>query len=197
MRILIAEDEVVSRTVLEKTLRGWGHEVTAVEDGEAAKRILLAEDSPSLAILDWVMPGIEGPEICRMLKVVKREVPVYTILLTAKDRIADLVAGLESGADDFISKLFDPEELRSRINVGARMIELQRVMADRVRELEASLERERTLLGLLPICAWCKHVRKDDTYWQSVESYFAEMTDVRFTHGICPDCLLRESSKAE
>jgi len=193
MRILIADDEVVSRTILERTIKTWGHEVVSAGDGLSAWEILQRDDAPRLAILDWMMPGLEGPEVCRLARALKRSVPTYTILLTAKDNPDDIVAGLNSGADDYVTKPFNRAELQSRIRGGERVVGLQLGLADRVRELEESLARVRLLQGLLPVCAWCKRIRNDQDYWQSVEEYMVEVTDCKVTHGICPTCLERES----
>lgn len=192
MRILIADDDPVSRLVLERTLRGWGHGVISVADGNAAWEVLRHADAPKLAVLDWMMPGVEGPELCRRARALAHPVPTYTILLTAKGTTDDVVTGLDSGADDYVTKPFERAELHSRIRVGERVVGLQQAMADRVRELEESLARVRRLHGLLPVCAWCKRIRNDKDYWQSVEEYVTELTDMRVTHGICPTCLARE-----
>jgi phosphoserine phosphatase RsbU/P len=193
MRILIADDDPISRTALNRTLRGWGYDVIPVADGKAAWEILQQENAPHLAIVDWMMPELEGPEVCRLVRGLARAVPTYTILLTSRDATVDVVAGLESGADDYVTKPFDAAELRSRLRVGERVVELQKGLADRVRELEDSIARIRRLQKLLPICAWCKSVRNDGDYWQSVEGYIAELADVRLSHGICPTCLTRET----
>ena len=193
MRILIADDEVVSRTILERTVKGWGHEVVSAADGAAAWAVLEGGDAPKLAVLDWVMPGLEGPEVCRRARALGRPVPTYTILLTSKNESRDVVAGFESGADDYVVKPFDRAELQSRIRVGERVVALQQAFADRVRELEESLARIHRLQGLIPVCAWCRRVRNDANYWQSVEEYMAEVTDCRISHGICPACLEREA----
>jgi DNA-binding response OmpR family regulator len=192
MRILVADDDTVSRKVLERTLAGWGHEVVSAADGEAAWEVLRRDDAPRLAVLDWMMPGLEGPQVCRLVRSLNRPVPTYAILLTSKGERADVVAGLDSGADDYVTKPFDRAELESRIRVGERVVSLQQGLADRVKELEESLARVRRLHGLLPVCAWCKRIRNDGDYWQSVEEYVTELTDLRVTHGICPPCLARE-----
>ena len=191
MKILVADDSNVSRTILAKVLHKLGHEVVAVSDGLQAWQILCADDYPRLAILDWMMPEMEGPEVCSRIRKLVRPVPPYLILLTAKDASDDIVAGLESGADDYITKPFDQAELQSRIKVGERYLALQQRLADRVRELEVSLAQVKQLQGMLPICAWCKNIRNDGNYWQTVEAYIAAHADVRFTHGICPPCLER------
>ncbi|MBX9628232.1 MAG: response regulator [Gemmataceae bacterium] len=186
--VLVAEDDAVALRVLEATLRGWGHEVTVARDGLAAWDILRREDRPKLAVIDWMMPGLEGPEVCRRARALGRAVPTYLILLTAKDQTDDVVAGLESGADDYVTKPFDRQELRSRLRVGERMVALHQGLADRVRELETALGQVKQLKGLLPICSYCKKVRDDRNYWQRVETYIAAHSAARFSHGICPDC---------
>jgi PAS domain S-box-containing protein len=141
MRILIAEDEAISRRLLKSTLVKWGYYVVTASDGSEAWSVLQSEDSPTLAILDIMMPGLEGMEVCRQLRQLPQHVPVYVILLTAN---SEIIAGLEAGADDYIAKPFHRDELRARIEVGTRVLELQKSLADRVVELNAALsERER------------------------------------------------------
>ena len=188
VRILIAEDDAVSRTVLERTLRGWGHEVIVTQNGTEAWDALLAEDAPRLAILDWMMPGLEGPEVCRRVRALARPVPTYLILLTARGQTNDVVAGLDSGADDYVTKPFDRQELQSRVRVGERVLALQQGLTDRVKELETVLGQVKELRGLLPICSYCKAVRDDQNYWHRVETYITAHSAARFSHGICPGC---------
>jgi len=188
MRILIAEDEPISRRVLEATLAKWGHEVLVCCDGSDAWQTLQREDAPPLVILDWMMPGMDGVEICQRLRATRAAKPVYIILLTAKGRKEDIIAGLEAGADDYIIKPFDREELRARLQVGVRILKLQSALADRVRELQEALSRVKRLQGLLPICSYCKRIRDDRNYWQQVEAYVAEHSDVQFSHSVCPEC---------
>jgi len=189
MRILIAEDDRVSRRLLESHLLKWGHEVVVVEDGGQALAALQRDDAPELAILDWMMPGMDGVEICRRIRAGRSSRPLHIILLTARIGREDLVEGLEAGADDYVTKPFDPPELRARVRVGMRIIELQRDLQERVRELEEALAQVDHLQGLLPICAYCKKIRDDRNYWHQVESYVTARTAARFSHGICPDCL--------
>lgn len=124
MRILIADDDPVSRRLLEGTLVRLGHEVVSVSDGQEALVSLLSPDGPRLAILDWMMPGADGLDVCRTLR--RRSAPyVYVILLTARDRREDMVAGLDAEADDFLTKPFDKIELRARLRSGERVLGLQ------------------------------------------------------------------------
>lgn len=139
MRILIAEDDPVSRRVLEATLSKWGHEAVIAQDGEAALAELQKEGAPSLAILDWMMPGMAGVDICRRVRAMPSATPPYIILLTAKKEKKDVVAGLESGADDYLTKPFERSELRARIEVGVRVVNLQKKLADHVKGLNQAL----------------------------------------------------------
>ena len=124
MRILIAEDDSVSRRVLTKTLAKWDHEIVVTGDGKAALEVMQAPDAPRLAILDWMMPEIDGIEVCRRIRSAPTSQPPYLILLTAKGGKENIVTGLEAGADDYITKPFDRDELKARINVGIRVVEL-------------------------------------------------------------------------
>jgi len=188
MKVLIAEDETVSRRLLEATLVRWGYEVVVASDGVEAWEALQGDDAPSLAILDWMMPSMDGLEVCRRIRNRPSSTPPYLILLTAKGRREDIVTGLEAGANDYVTKPFNREELRARVQVGVRMVELQQSLTDRVRALEEALARVKQLQGLLPICSYCKKIRDDQNYWQQVESYIAEHSQAQFSHSICPDC---------
>jgi diguanylate cyclase (GGDEF)-like protein len=128
MRILIADDSIVSRHLLDATLRKWGYDVIVACDGNEAWSILQSENPPKLAILDWVMPGLTGPEVCRRVRAsAKEEKDIYTyiLLLTSKSQREDLIEGMESGADDYLTKPFDQHELKVRLRPGTRIIELQ------------------------------------------------------------------------
>ena len=189
MRALIADDDRITTAMLTATLRRWNIEAAVANDGGAAWDILTGHhDVPSLAIVDWMMPTVDGLELCRRIRQDPARAHMYVILLTGRDKRADIVAGLEAGADDYIVKPFDPDELRARVQVGIRVLTLQERLADRVVELEHALTRVKTLQGLLPICSYCKRIRGDDRYWQQVDAYIVEHTDAQFTHGICPAC---------
>lgn len=125
MNILIADDSIVSRHLLDATLRKWGYDVVVATDGIEAWNQLQKEDSPSVAILDWVMPGLTGPEVCHLVRKLDRERYTYLMLLTSKSLKGDLIEGMEAGADDYIAKPFDQHELKVRLRAGTRIIELQ------------------------------------------------------------------------
>jgi phosphoserine phosphatase RsbU/P len=188
MKILIAEDDPVSSCFLEASLEKWGYEVVVASDGVEAWSAFQVAEPPSMAILDWMMPEIDGVEICRRLRAMQSSTPVYVIMLTAKSDKEDVVAGLKAGADDYVTKPFNRHELRARIDVGVRMLELQANLSERVRDLEEALARVQQLHGLLPICSYCRKVRDDHNYWQQVENYLAEHSAIEFSHGICPTC---------
>ena len=125
MKILIAEDNAVSRRLLETCLTKWGYEVISAKDGSKAWEVLREEDSPRLAILDWMMPKMDGVQVCRKVRKGSQEPYVYILLLTAKDEKSDLIKAMEAGADDYLTKPFEPDELKVRLRAGRRIIELQ------------------------------------------------------------------------
>lgn len=188
MRILIAEDDRVARRLLEAGLLKDGHKVIVTEDGEQAWQALQKPPPIPLAILDWNMPGLTGPEICRRVRQIKTDQPPYLILLTSRASREDIVSGLRAGANDYVTKPFDFDELGARVHVGERVVQLQKALADRVKELEEALSNVKILQGLLPICLYCKKIRDDHNYWQQLDKYVAQHTDARFSHGICPEC---------
>lgn len=189
MRILIAEDDMTTRRMLKAMLVDWAFEVEVASEGKNAWQILQSEDAPRLVILDWLMPGMSGLEIChRVRRHGSRDSPPYIILLTCRDSKEDIVSGLQAGADDYITKPFDRGELRSRLQVGKRIIELQSVLAARVKELEEALSHIKTLQGILPICMHCHRIHDDQDSWQRIERYIQEHSDAEFSHGLCPEC---------
>lgn len=188
MKILIAEDDAVSLHMLQATLVKWGHEVKAVTDGAQAWNALREPDAPQLAVLDWMMPELDGTEVCRRVRALKSNRVTYLLLLTAKGQKQDIVTGLQAGADDYVTKPFDREELKARLNTGIRIVELQNQLAARIQELEASLRREKQLKDLLPVCSYCNQIRDERDQWQSLESYLSEHSTAQFTHSICPSC---------
>ena len=125
MKVLIAEDDPMSRMVLETRLSKWGYDVIAAEDGTRAMAILMEDNAPSLAVLDWMMPGMDGVEICREIRKQTERPYVYIMLLTAKSQMADLLEAMEAGADDYIIKPPDKNELKMRLRAGKRIVKLQ------------------------------------------------------------------------
>ncbi len=188
MRILIAEDDASLAHILTDLVGSWGFDPVPIANGAEAARILVGREAPPLAILDWHMPGLTGPEVCRVVRSRPTATPPFLLMLTAKAGHDNLMEGFRAGADDYIVKPFNDRELRARIHVGVRMVELRQALAERVSDLEDALAKVKTLQGLLPVCAWCRKVRSDEDYWQSFEGYLAAHTEATVTHGICPDC---------
>ncbi|MBL8231390.1 MAG: diguanylate cyclase [Bryobacterales bacterium] len=147
MRILIAEDSGPSRLVLERSLANWGYDVVSCKDGECAWEQLQSEGAPRLAILDWMMPGYSGPEICRMLRQKAPEPYTYILLLTSKSQKEDLIEGMEAGADDYLTKPFDTHELRARLRAGIRILNLQAELLAAREEIRQQAMRD-SLTGL-------------------------------------------------
>lgn len=164
-------------------------------DGIRAWECIQAEPAPSLVIVDWEMPGLDGPELCRRIRNTMRRAHLYVLLLTARGGREDVVTGLEAGADDYLVKPVDLNELRARLHVGFRVVSLQDRLAEKVKELELSLARVKQLGGLLPICCYCKRIRNDQNCWERVEVFVTDHSDATFTHGICPSCF--ETAKAD
>ncbi|MCX5810609.1 MAG: PAS domain S-box protein [Proteobacteria bacterium] len=146
MKILIAEDDLTTRTILTELLKKQGHEVVATANGMEAWAAIQQPNAPRLAILDWMMPEMDGIELCRRIRTLETDQPPYIIMLTVKDEKVNIVAGLEAGADDYLTKPYNPGELRARINVGRHMLELQIAMGDKVRQLRESEARYRVAI---------------------------------------------------
>ena len=194
-KILIADDEPVTRAAVKKvvTRRGW--EVVVCDNGHDAAAQFDLENPPDVAVLDWMMPGLDGSELCQRLR--KKKVRAYLIMLTGRTRPEDLVQALASGADDYVRKPFDWSELIARIKVGVRVSLLQRQLDEKVCQLEASLANAKQLGGLLPICSYCKRIRDDRDYWNGLEHYISSHSDAKFTHGVCPSCMRDALSEVE
>lgn len=176
MRVLAVEDDPVSRRILTVVLERLGHEVLAANNGLEAWERFQAEPVDAV-ITDWMMPELDGLELTRRIRAHNKDRYTYVLLLTAltgRDRYLD---GMMAGADDFVSKPVDKEELHARLRVAERILGLQR----EVRQLE----------GLLPICSYCKKIRDEKEHWSQVEEYVSRKTEAQFSHGVCPECYER------
>jgi len=160
VRVLVAEDDPVSRRAVEAFLRRWGYDVTLAQNGLDAWKALQGESSPKLALLDWMMPGMDGVNVCRRVRSRAPEPYVYILLLTAKDRKEDVVAGIEAGADDYLTKPFDPHELKARLRTGQRIVELQEQLISAREELRDQATRD-ALTGLLNHAAILDKLRRE------------------------------------
>jgi DNA-binding response OmpR family regulator len=173
VKILIVEDDPTSRLLLSTTLKKLGHEVVEASDGQEGWENFQAMNFQVL-ITDWMMPAMDGLELCRAVRGAPREEYTYILILTALTGKGKFLEGMDAGADDYVTKPFDPDELAARLRVAKRILGLK----ERVNRLE----------GLLPICSYCKKIRSESQDWVEVESYVSRRSEASFTHSICPSC---------
>jgi len=186
--ILIAEDDPVALAVTEAALKNWGYQTQSAQDGESAWQVLNTSPRPSIMIVDWKMPGLDGTDLCQKIRQSEALKSIYIIMLTSSSGRENMVAGLNSGADDYLEKPLDAMVLKARIGVAQRIVSLQDELTRKLSELQEAMDNVRELRGLLPICAYCKNIRNDDNYWEKLESYLGHHTHAQFSHSICPSC---------
>ncbi len=174
MKILIADDDLTSLTYTSGILKTLGYDVVKCEDGAQALEALLWVNAPKIALLDWMMPKKTGLDVCHEVRQKKSLIETYIILLTGRSTTSDITEGLASGANDYIVKPFQSEELKARVQIAAKTM----LLYDEIKILQ----------GLLPICAWCKSIRNDGQLWESVESYLSRRSKLEFTHCLCEKC---------
>jgi DNA-binding response OmpR family regulator len=168
---------------------GWNP--LPVETGSAAMALLAEPSGPRVALVDWMMPDLSGIELCQAVRSQEASLAPYLILVTVRSASADVVAGLDAGADDYLVKPIDAGELRARVRVGLRTMDLRDRLVRRAHQLETALAEVRQLRSLLPTCSYCRRIRDDQDGWQSLEEYVSHHTDTKFSHGFCPDCFAR------
>jgi phosphoserine phosphatase RsbU/P len=174
MKILIAEDDTIAEKVLRLTLQGFGHEVITTRNGTDAWELFDA-DPVRVIISDWMMPGMDGLELCNRVRGRAQTPYTYFIVLTASHTGPDdYNLAIDSGVDDFMTKPLDREMIRTRLHVAERILRYTTEI--------------RMLRDIIPICAYCNKVRNDGDYWERVETYIRDRTGSRFSHGICPEC---------
>lgn len=187
--VLLAEDEPATRRMMEAQMTRFGFEVVSVADGLKAWEVLQSPQAPPLVVLDWNMPGLDGPDICRRIRATDRAGYSYMLLVTARNAKSDVVEGLSAGADDFISKPVDPDELHARLRTGERIVRLEQTLGRQVKELQAAAEHVRELQGMIPICMHCKRIRNQSQIWEKVETYIEGRSGAKFSHALCAECL--------
>ena len=173
MKILVVEDDIDSRETLKFLLELDGHQVTAAANGQDGW-LAFAFGHFHVVISDWIMPDMDGLELCRRIRTTERPSYSYVILVSALKGKSSYLQGMGAGADDFISKPFDPDELKARLIVAERIIGVQ----DRVKHLE----------GILPTCMYCKKIRDERNEWVGIEAYISKRSEASFSHGVCPTC---------
>ena len=185
--VLAIDDDAATRRALGGIITAAGFRPVLVDALEAAATLLTGDDPPRVALIDWLLPDGSGIDLIRRVREASRVRP-YLIMVTIKADTADIVTGLDAGADDYISKPVKPAEVQARIRAGFRMIALQTELSARVAALEEANSRVRQLEGLLPICMYCRRIRDERESWLSLEEYVTAHAEVRFSHGCCPRC---------
>jgi phosphoserine phosphatase RsbU/P len=173
MVILLAEDDLVTRRTLAAILSAQGHEVTEVEDGSEAWGAWKLS-APRVVVADWLMPEMDGLELCRKIRATLERPYTYFILQTARHGRESYLEAMDAGVDDFITKPVEAHELTARLRVAERILGL--------REELLALE------GLLSVCSYCKRIQSADSSWGTLERYIEQHSTAEFTHGVCPEC---------
>ncbi len=169
-------------------LEDWGYTVLAAEDGDAAWRVLEKENPPEIAILDWEMPGMSGVDLCRRIKNMKRSSPIHVIMLTARDGKNDMSRGFDAGADDYITKPFNDDELRARIKVAERIVTIQSSLNNSLMELSRALNLVDAYQDHIAVCPTCRKIESREGTWRSPEALLTYPVDPRFIERSCPIC---------
>ena len=189
VKILIAEDEFTTRMMVQVCLENWGYRVESVTNGEEAWAKLQKPDAPHIAILDWEMPLLDGMEVCRRVKEMGCENPPYVILLTSRDSKTDIVRGFDAGADDYMTKPFNDNELRARTRVAERLVRTQSSLSESVAELREVLNQLEMLESGVEVCRACQKLyNKYDGHWHSFEELLQNDDDPQFVLTTCPTC---------
>jgi DNA-binding response OmpR family regulator len=181
-KILLAEDDPASGRLLSASLKKLGYDIVLTPNGRDAWYSFLSE-RPRIVVTDWMMPIVDGVELCSKIRAEGRAQYTYVILLTALSGKERFMEGMRAGADDFITKPFDLEALRVRLKVAERILGLQ--------------QRVTALKGLLPVCSYCRRIRDDAGTWHGLEEYVMSRTETSFTHTLCPECARREAGGSE
>lgn len=188
MKILIAEDEYTTRLMVQVCLENWGYSIESVEDGKKAWDIINQKNPPQIAVLDWEMPGISGIDLCRKIKSLDRSSPIHVILLTARDSKNDISQGFEAGADDYITKPFNDDELGARIRVAERIVTIQSSLNSSLEELREALDMVQSFEEPVAVCSTCQNIGAFDGSWRTPEKLLEYPVDPRFIQLDCPSC---------
>jgi DNA-binding response OmpR family regulator len=188
IEILIAENDKTIQITLKSLCKSWNYNVIITDNGNDAWGILQELNTPHIAIIDRIIPGMNGIDICKEIRNMKTNVPKYIILFSTLNSKKHIIEGFEAGADDYIARPFLSDELRLRIKAGERIVKLQTSLTDNINRLEDALTHIKTLQGILPVCCICHRIRNDQESWQRIEKYLGEHTNIQLSHTFCPDC---------
>ena len=189
MKILIAEDEFTTRMMVQVCLENWGYRVESVTNGEEALAQLQKPDAAHIAILDWEMPLLDGVEVCRRVKEMEVENPPYIILLTGRDSKTDIVRGFDAGADDYMTKPFNDDELRARTRVAERLVRTQSSLSESVVELREALNQLEILESGVEMCRTCRKIlNRYNGQWQSLDELLENNDNPHLVINTCPHC---------
>ena len=190
VKILIAEDEFTTRMMVQVCLENWGYRVESVTNGNAAWAALQKPDAPHIAILDWEMPEVDGVEVCRRAKELDTVSPPYILLLTSRDSKTDIVKGFDAGADDYMTKPFNDNELRARVRVAERLVRTQSSLAESVAELKEALNQVEMLENGIEVCRECRRIFSPyDSEWHGLGDILDNGVDPRFIVKSCSGCM--------
>jgi sigma-B regulation protein RsbU (phosphoserine phosphatase) len=188
LRVLVADDSPIFLGMVSMMLGDWGFEVTVCESGTDALKVMSAEDSPSIVLLDWMMPDIDGLEVCRRIRDKETSRYFYIILVTGKTNPDALVEAFDAGVDDFLTKPVEQSELRARLRAGQRIVMLKDEV-HKLRELKEAQQRIKWLEDILPVCMHCGKIRDQKQIWHNAETYLKKVAGEHFSHGLCDECL--------
>ena len=186
-RILVVDDEERNIEIINRIFVRDDYEMEFAQNGKDALECV-SDFEPDVIVLDVMMPGIDGYKVCHQLKSDKETSKIMVLLLSGKVTIEDRLKGYEVQADDYVTKPYDPEELRAKVRILLRLKNAQDERDRFIHKLEGALAKVKTLSGLLPICSSCKKIRDDKGYWNQIETYIREHSEAQFSHGICPEC---------
>lgn len=195
MRILVAEDNILERRLLAASLTKWGYDVVEAGDGNQAWELLQSEDAPRLVLLDWMMPGMDGTDICQKIRQEEKLNPMYIILLTSKEQKQDVIFGLKSGIDDYIRKPYEQKELRARVKAGELFVRLQSELAEIAEERRKTAAHIEMLQELLPVCSNCHERCDNPEVWRRIKRYVADHPEAGSGPGLCLKCTEKCSSE--
>lgn len=192
MKVLIADDDPAIRRGLTAQIQADGFETVACGDGDEALSILIGADAPPIAILDWMMPNLTGPDVCEAVRNTALGLTPYIIILTARIGSEDIAKALDRGADDYVTKPFSLVELRARVRVGQRIVKLQQDNKDQLVRADAASQEADLLRRLLPICVSCHRICDDDACRQELREYLQAHSEIRGGNSMCSDCAAKQ-----